>query len=887
VLPDPSLRPGATMPASQEVEEIRAGTDALEEASAVPKPTFRRFVVWVLASLVLAATLLAVWIEQDRRRTLADWRSRLESIADDRQLTVELWLSERLADARSWSAYPTLIAQASRNEGAIESPSGRGADDDRDHLEAILSSSAEAYGYTGVWLLDGGGRPLAASSEVEPLLDAARDMAREVVGDGRARFEFHRRGDRIRLTLATPLVAPTSRAGAVILSESDPAKVLYPRLLSEQVPTSTGETLLIRRSGETFSYLSPGRHHDVGKLLEPRPLLPGLAASPAVAEPGSFGEAVDFRGERLLSASRAIQGTDWILLANVDQAEALSLHRWIVKATSIGLAAILASLFGAGFALRRAEAASTRAQVQVAEARHRTLQDSVQEELQRSLAELRAIFEGSTVGLALLDPAGHPIKINPALERFLGYPGPELSRMALSELTHPEDRDVDAALHRELTGGERDSYQVEKRYIRKDGRVVWGRLTVSRVQGPGGGPRFAIGMIEDFTERRQLQLEIQQLNKMEAIGRLAGGIAHDFNNILSVILGYGELMLAELGSDQPLRPLLEEVLTAADRAALLTKQLLAFSRKQTLEPKVLDLGTVVNDLAQLFRRVLGEDLQIVLQAAPGVGRVRADRAQMEQILMNLVVNARDAMRDGGRLTIATDSVELDADFAARHPGSTPGPHVRLSIQDTGTGMSREVLTRIFEPFFTTKDPGKGTGLGLSTVYGIVKQSGGYIGVESTPGEGTRFDIYLPRVEDPASESPAASPAPPRGTETVLVVEDETSLRLLLRAMLPAYGYEVRVAPTALAAIDICSQSPGDASIDLLLTDIVMPDMNGLELARRIRHLRPAVRVLYMSGYTEDVLLQRGELESGSFMIAKPFSGAALARKVREALDSRA
>jgi two-component system cell cycle sensor histidine kinase/response regulator CckA len=368
---------------------------------------------------------------------------------------------------------------------------------------------------------------------------------------------------------------------------------------------------------------------------------------------------------------------------------------------------------------------------------------------------------------------------------------------------------------------------------------------------------------------------------------LAGGIAHDFNNILSVILGYGELMLAELGSDQPLRPLLEEVLTAADRAALLTKQLLAFSRKQTLEPKVLDLGTVVNDLAQLFRRVLGEDLQIVLQAAPGVGRVRADRAQMEQILMNLVVNARDAMRDGGRLTIATDSVELDADFAARHPGSTPGPHVRLSIQDTGTGMSREVLTRIFEPFFTTKDPGKGTGLGLSTVYGIVKQSGGYIGVESTPGEGTRFDIYLPRVEDPASESPAASPAPPRGTETVLVVEDETSLRLLLRAMLPAYGYEVRVAPTALAAIDICSQSPGDASIDLLLTDIVMPDMNGLELARRIRHLRPGVRVLYMSGYTEDVLLQRGELESGSFMIAKPFSGAALARKVREALDSRA
>jgi PAS domain S-box-containing protein len=314
------------------------------------------------------------------------------------------------------------------------------------------------------------------------------------------------------------------------------------------------------------------------------------------------------------------------------------------------------------------------------------------------------------------------VKLNPALQQFLGYSAEEVRERHFSDFSHPEDRTEGVALYSQLRSGVRDSYQTEKRYLRKDGQVVWGRLTVSLLQGSEKSAGFAIGLVEDFTDRRLLQAEMQQAGKMEAVGRLAGGIAHDFNNILNVILGCGELALAELQNAPETRRLVEEILTSADRAALLTRQLLTFSRKQTLETRVLDPGVVVQEMAQLLRRVLGEDVEIVVSCPPGVARIRADRGQLEQVLMNLAVNSRDAMLAGGRLEIETVAMELDDAFVALHPGSRPGPHVRLSVADNGSGMTREVLARVFEPFFTTKGGEQGHQARLATVYGIVKRA---------------------------------------------------------------------------------------------------------------------------------------------------------------------
>ncbi len=507
----------------------------------------------------------------------------------------------------------------------------------------------------------------------------------------------------------------------------------------------------------------------------------------------------------------------------------------------------------------------------------------VASDLERSLAELRAIFDSTAVGMTLVDPAGFVVKANPALQEFLGFPGEEIRGRHFSEFFHPDDRAAGFPLYSQLLSGALESYQTEKRFLRKDGRVVWGRVTASLVKGGEPSAGFAIGLVEDFTDRRQLQTEMQQAGKMEAVGRLAGGIAHDFNNILNVILGCGELALTELQHAPETRRLVEEILTSADRAALLTRQLLAFSRKQNLETRVLDPGGVVQEMAQLLRRVLGEDIEIMVSNQPGSARIRADRGQLEQVLMNLTVNSRDAMPSGGRLTIETAPVVLDEAFVALHPGSRPGPHVRLSVADTGRGMPPEVLARVFEPFFTTKEASKGTGLGLATVYGIVKQSSGYITVESAPDRGTRFDIYLPQVDEPVAAAPAAAPPLVRGHESILVVEDEPSLRKLLQTMLATMGYDVRVAPSAPAAVEMCAADAASLPVDLLLTDIVMPEMNGREVARRVRELRPEIKVLYMSGYTGDVLLQHGELEDDASMIAKPFSRDALASKVREAL----
>jgi PAS domain S-box-containing protein len=428
----------------------------------------------------------------------------------------------------------------------------------------------------------------------------------------------------------------------------------------------------------------------------------------------------------------------------------------------------------------------------------------------------------------------------------------------------------------------------EVRLRRSDGEPVWVRESCRSMPGGPGGVQYYEGAMEDITELKRAeealersQAQLLHSQKMEAIGRLAGGIAHDFNNLLMVISGYSELLLVQAGENLEIRHPVDEMVRAVQRATALTGQLLAFGRRQILVPRVMDLNTIVTGTHEMLQRLLGEDIE--LRTAPGteVGQIRADSGQLEQVILNLAINARDAMPDGGRLTIETASVYLDEAYCKEHPDVRPGAYVMLAVSDTGSGIDQDVLPRIFEPFFTTKEAGRGSGLGLSTVYGIVQQSGGTIWVYSEPGQGSTFKIYLPRVEAaPASDEDRRSRSIEFvGSGTVLLVEDDATVRGLMRKMLTRLGYDVLEGASGAEAIRLCQQTQG--RIEILLTDVVMPGMGGRELARRARELLPDIKVLYMSGYTDGAISERSALEPGAAFLEKPFAFGRLCHALRE------
>jgi nitrogen-specific signal transduction histidine kinase len=392
-------------------------------------------------------------------------------------------------------------------------------------------------------------------------------------------------------------------------------------------------------------------------------------------------------------------------------------------------------------------------------------------------------------------------------------------------------------------------------------------------------------VLRDVTEGRQLEAQFRQAQKMEPLGRLAGGVAHDFNNLLNVITGYGELIARGLAAGSPARQRTEHILKAADRAAALTRQLLAFSRRQVLQPRVFDLNAVVSDTARMLGRLIGENISLSLRLDSRLGRLKADPGQIDQVLMNLAVNARDAMPRGGTITIETRNADLDDSYAREHLGARPGPYVLLEVTDTGVGMDADTQRHIFEPFFTTKPKGKGTGLGLATVYGVVKQSGGYIWVQSQPGRGTRFQIFLPRVEEALAVEPAAgtTESAPHGGETVLLVEDEELLRRMTREVLESSGYHVLEAANADEAVRVSRSYPG--TIQVMLTDVVMPGLTGPELARVLSGVRPHMKVLYVSGYTDDACVPAVRAAEGTDFLQKPFTPAALESRLRTLLDA--
>jgi PAS domain S-box-containing protein len=525
-----------------------------------------------------------------------------------------------------------------------------------------------------------------------------------------------------------------------------------------------------------------------------------------------------------------------------------------------------------------------------AEIERRAVEERASQALHESESRFRAIFEQAAIGMADSSLEARFIRVNQRFCEIMGYSREELLGLTFREITHPDDLARDEQRVAQLLRGELSSFTVEKRYLRKDGGVVWANLLLSLLRSPSGDPLHFVAVVEDITgqkraeeERRNLERQLLQAQKMESVGRLAGGVAHDFNNHLAVINGYCAMLLDAMGPDNPLREQVDEILLAGNRAAALTQQLLAFSRKQVAAPRVISLNDVVAEAGKMLSRLIGDDIEIVAHFDPGLGSVVADPSQMNQVLMNMAINARDAMPGGGRIIIETSNTDLDEGYAAQHAGVAAGPYVLLSITDTGVGMTQDIAQHIFEPFFTTKDMGVGTGLGLSTVYGIVKQAGGWIWVYSEPGKGSTFKVYLPR----AGGAPGPLPAPVsaaetlRGTETVLVVEDQPEVRRLTLAVLRSRGYRLLEAANGSEALSLCEGYSGP--IHLLITDVVMPGMAGRELATRLLALRPSLKTLYTSGYTANAIAHEGVLDPGVAYLPKPFSPAQLAAKVREVL----
>jgi len=497
----------------------------------------------------------------------------------------------------------------------------------------------------------------------------------------------------------------------------------------------------------------------------------------------------------------------------------------------------------------------------------------------------RLITENAADMIAVVDTKGRRLYNSPSYEKILGYTPLDLGGTTAVDQIHPEDREkvFKAAADARSTGVGRS---LEYRMRHKDGSWRTLESRASTISKAGRVEKLVI-VNRDVTERKHLEDQFRQSQKMEAVGRLSGGVAHDFNNLLGVIIGYGEIVQEGTAAESPLRTCIDEILKAGHRAGGLTRQLLAFSRQQVMDPRVLDLNVVVKDMETMLKRLIGEDIRLKTELDSTLVHIKADQGQIEQVIMNLAVNARDAMLDGGELRLTTSNFHMDEDFVRRYPYPVlVGDYVLLTVSDNGVGMDATTRARVFEPFFTTKEKGKGTGLGLSMVYGVVKQSGGYIEVLSEPGAGASFTIYLPKVEvavDP-QKLPAELPASMLGTETLLLVEDETSLRKLSRHLLELCGYEVLEAENGSDALKVSQEHRG--IIHLLLTDVVMPGMSGRVLADQLVKRRPETRVVYMSGYTGQTVGEHGVLAEGSFFLPKPFTRQALAHKIREALDGQ-
>jgi two-component system, cell cycle sensor histidine kinase and response regulator CckA len=505
--------------------------------------------------------------------------------------------------------------------------------------------------------------------------------------------------------------------------------------------------------------------------------------------------------------------------------------------------------------------------------------------LLESEERFRGAFDFAATGMALVGVDGRWLRVNQALTAIVGRSEEELLATTYETVAHPEDVEGDRSVFSEMIAGTLGHSQAEGRYVQKDGRIVWVLRSIALVRESADEPLYFIVQVQDISARKEAEEQLRQAHKMQAIGRLAGGVAHDFNNLLTVIAGYTDCLAEEMESSDPKQELVVGIGDAIARAAMLTQQLLLFSRKAIVKPEVVEPNALVGNALKMLERLIGEDVTLTPILADDVPHVRADPRQVEQLILNLAINARDAMPRGGRLTIETRRARV-ADEPRGHPERASGEYLELTVRDTGTGMSEQVRAHLFEPFFTTKDPGKGTGLGLAAVYGIVEEGGGFITVDTALGAGTAFHLFFPTIADASSARSARRGAhAPRavGGEVILVVEDEEAVRRVARTALERYGFVVLEAANGPEAIQVFERHPG--RIDLLLTDVVMPGMNGRQLAEILRSRSGGLKILYMSGYNDDAVIRHGITEATAELVQKPFTPRLLAKRLRDVLDA--
>jgi PAS domain S-box-containing protein len=844
----------------------------------IQKPRFPWWlsaIVAVVGAAILATGILLALSQNDHGRDSSE--NDLISIGRLKADQIAGWRAERLGDAG-------VIAQTPFATDFVLRWLASGSADDESQLLEWFGSLKRQYGYANVRLVDPDGAVLLALDEGDQLGPAAREALQTAFTARRAVLtDLHAEtsGGSIDLDSIAPLFGSAASGGqplAAVILEADANDFLFPLVESWPTASKSAETLLVERRGESVVYLNDLRYQQGSALILELPLTrTDLPAVMAVLGTQGVVEGVDYRGVKVLAALQAVPDSPWFLVAKIDTAETFAGANTRTVLVIVVTALLLAAIGGTTAILWQ----------RVLKKRYRQAYDA---EVSRKVlaARYEHIVQQANDIILLSDANGRVVEANERAVEAYGYPREEIIGLEISAFTPPAELAGFQARMREIRQG--GSVIAEADHQRKDGSVF--PVEISSQAVVSEGKSYLQAIIRDLTERkkaeealRERDEQLRQSQKMEAVGQLAGGIAHDFNNLLTAILGYGDLLLAGDELAEPAREDIEQIKRAAERAAGLTRQILAFSRRQTMRPQVVSLNEVLANMEPLLGRTLGEDIDLVSLPDPDLGHVEVDVHQFEQVLMNLALNARDAMPHGGRLTLETANVELDEQYSHTHPEVAPGKYVMLAVSDTGLGMGEETASRIFEPFFTTKGPGEGTGLGLATVYGTVKQSFGSISVYSEPGKGTCFKIYLPLTAATVEtrEQAIAEPTTPKGDETVLVVEDEPALRDLAVRVLTDHGFKVLSAGTAAAALQVLQDVAGE--VDILVTDLILPgELQGKDLADQLLASRPDLPVVYMSGYTRNAIVHAGRLDHGVHFLEKPFAPTALVTMIREVLD---
>jgi PAS domain S-box-containing protein len=815
-----------------------------------------------IAAILVPAAGLFVYTPRAESRARDELVEMLNTRAENRASGISRWADDALRDARLIASYPSAIALLREGTALPGTES---------HLIDALQPFVAIKGYGQVLIVrDGQVLAQAANRSTSPgCVIFPTPSQTTAVG-----LHTHEDGS-TWVTFAARIDVPLPGNPAVLL-EQPATNHLFGLLARSPLPFQTTESTLIAREGEGFRYLSPLRNGADRRTAT----IPADSAMARLLRGGAGaqrGTAADYRGAPTFVAARPIAGTPWLVTLKVDENDALAGPRRMIRVTiiawsAVALSAALAASAVLSWQRRRRDAAAVR---------ELTARREVESALRRSESLFRTVFQRSPIGILMATLDGHITRANPAVEQMLGYAAAELETMTLRDLTAPEDLSQREVPSESADLSYPNGYRLEKRYRHKDGVIIWGEVTVTFVRDERDDASFALVLVQDISERRALQDQLFQAQKMESIGRLAGGVAHDFNNLLTAILGYAEVLEEEVRGNPQARGFVEEIQHAGSRAATLTAQLLAFARRQVVTRRVLDLNDVVDDAARMLHRVLGRNIHTELRFAPDLWNVDADPNQLQQIIVNMAVNARDAMPHGGRLIIETANDTLEETRA--RVDALFGDYVRLSISDTGEGMTPDVVAHIFEPFFTTKEQGKGTGLGLAMCHGIATQNGGQIRVMTEPGRGTTFNVYLPRARR-AQQTPDArldAPAVRDRGHLVLLAEDETPVRTLAAQVLTRRGFRVLEAQDGGEALRLARAHADE--IDLLLTDVTMPVLGGRELAEQFRHVCPGAKILFMSGHPESVIAHNGVLDPGVAYVAKPFTPDQISTRVRDLL----